>query len=60
MWLSHKVYKKVINYSDLEPFMEFVLPESNVMNIESITSDQLVLIAKDGEVETKSVYTKVK
>lgn len=31
-----KVYKKVINSSDLQPFMEFVLPESNVMNIESI------------------------
>lgn len=32
----------------------------SIMNIESITSDQLVLIAKDGDVETKSVYTKVK
>ena len=31
-----KVYKKVINSSDLQPFMEFVLPENNVMNIESI------------------------
>jgi len=31
-----KVYKKVIYSSDLQPFMEFVLPESNVMNIESI------------------------
>lgn len=33
---NSKVYKKVINSSDLQPFMEFVLPESNVMNIESI------------------------
>ena len=31
-----KVYKKVIYATDLQPFMEFVLPESNVMNIESI------------------------
>ena len=31
-----KVYKKVIYATDLKPFMEFVLPESNVMNIESI------------------------
>lgn len=31
-----KVYKKVIYASDLKPFMEFVLPEENVMNIESI------------------------
>lgn len=31
-----KVYKKIIGSDDLEPFMEFVLPEDNVMNIESI------------------------
>ena len=31
-----KVYKKVIYSTDLQPFMEFVLPESNVMNVESI------------------------
>lgn len=31
-----KVYKKVIYSTDLQPFMEFVLPENNVMNIESI------------------------
>jgi len=31
-----KIYKKVIYASDLEPFMEIVLPESNVMNIESV------------------------
>lgn len=31
-----KVYKKVIYSSDLEPFMSFVLPESNVLGIESI------------------------
>lgn len=31
-----KIYKKVIYANDLKPFMEVVLPESNVMNIESI------------------------
>lgn len=31
-----KVYKKVLYSSDIRPFMEIVLPESNVMNIESI------------------------
>lgn len=31
-----KIYKKVIYPSDLQPFMEIVLPESNVLNIESI------------------------
>ena len=31
-----KVYKKVMYASDIKPFMEIVLPERNVMNIESI------------------------
>lgn len=31
-----KIYKKVIYPSDLIPFMEIVLPEANVLNIESI------------------------
>lgn len=31
-----KVYKKVIYSSDLEPFMSIVLPESNVLGVESI------------------------
>jgi len=31
-----KIYKKVIYPTDLKPFMEVVLPESNVMNVESI------------------------
>ena len=33
---STRVYKKVISSSDLQPFMEFVLPETDVMNVESI------------------------
>lgn len=31
-----KVYKKIISSADLSPFMEVVLPEANVMNVESI------------------------
>lgn len=31
-----KIYKKVLYANDIKPFMEIVLPESNVMNIESI------------------------
>lgn len=33
---SRKVYKKVLTSNDIEPFMEVILPEKNVMNIESI------------------------
>lgn len=31
-----KVYRKVLTYNDIKPFMEIVLPEENVMEIESI------------------------
>lgn len=31
-----KIYKKVLYSNDIKPFMEIVLPESNVLNIESI------------------------
>ena len=31
-----KIYKKVLYADDIKPFMEIVLPENNVMNIESI------------------------
>lgn len=31
-----KVYKKLISTSDLKPFMEIILPEKNIMGIESI------------------------
>lgn len=33
---NYKVYRKVINGTDLKPFMEIVLPEENVMEIESV------------------------
>lgn len=31
-----KIYKKVLYPNDIKPFMEVVLPESNVLNVESI------------------------
>lgn len=31
-----KLYKKVINNEELTPFMEIVLPELNIMNVESV------------------------
>ena len=31
-----KVYKKVLYTNDIEPFMEIVLPEQNILNVESI------------------------
>ena len=33
---TSRIYKKVINGSDLKPFMEIILPDLNVMNVESI------------------------
>ena len=33
---TSKIYRKVISSSDLKPFMEIVLPESDVMEVESI------------------------
>lgn len=33
---TSKVYRKVISSTDLKPFMEVVLPENNVMEIESV------------------------
>lgn len=36
-----KIYTKVINSNDITPFMSFVIPDTNVMNVESI-------IFKDG------------
>lgn len=36
-----KIYKQVITNDDIQPFMEFIIPDSNVMNVESI-------IFKDG------------
>lgn len=33
---STKIYKKVINENEAKPFMEIILPEKDIMNVESI------------------------
>lgn len=33
---QRKVYKKILSDNDVAPFMEVILPDSNVMNVESI------------------------
>ena len=33
---STRIFKKVLNGQDIKPFMEIVLPEKNVMNVESV------------------------
>ena len=47
---STRMFKKVILKQDLEPFMEIVLPEKNVMNIESIIFKETSNFQKDPEV----------
>jgi hypothetical protein len=41
-----KVYKKVLSASDIKPFMEVVLPENNITNIESIIFKETSDISK--------------
>lgn len=45
-----RIFKKVILGKDLKPFMEVVLPEKNVMNIESIIFKETSNFNKDPEV----------
>lgn len=33
---TSRIYKKILSSSDIEPFMEIVIPETDVMNVESI------------------------
>ena len=47
---STRMFKKVILKQDLMPFMEVVLPERNVMNIESIIFKETSNFQKDPEV----------
>jgi len=47
---STRIFKKVILKQDLKPFMEVVLPEKNVMNIESIIFKETSNFQKDPEV----------
>ena len=45
-----KIYKKVITDSDLKPFMEIVLPDLNVMNVESILFKETANFTHDPEI----------
>ncbi len=47
---STRIYKKVILKQDLKPFMEIVLPEKNVMNVESIIFKETSNFQKDPEI----------
>ena len=46
---STRIFKKVILSQDLKPFMEVVLPEKNIMNIESIIFKETSNFRKDPE-----------
>ena len=48
---STRIYKKVILGQDLKPFMEIVLPEKNVMNIESVIFKETSNFNKDPELQ---------
>jgi len=48
---STRIYKKVILKQDLKPFMEIILPEKNVMNIESIIFKETSNFNKDPELQ---------
>lgn len=44
---TSRVYKKIMTEADVKPFMEVVLPETNVMNIESIIFKETAGAAND-------------
>lgn len=44
---QNKIYKKVIADNDVEPFMEVVLPEKDVMNVESVIFKESLNYSKD-------------
>ena len=48
---STRIFKKVILKQDLKPFMEVVLPEKNVMNVESVIFKETSNFQKDPELQ---------
>jgi len=42
-----KIYKKVLMRNDIKPFMEIVLPDENVMNVESVICKESANISED-------------
>ena len=47
---TSKVYKKTLTSADVKPFMEVVLPEANVTNVESIIFKETADITKSPEI----------
>ncbi len=47
---TSKVYKKILTSADVKPFMEIVLPEANVTNVESIIFKETADITKSPEI----------
>lgn len=47
---TSKVYKKILTSADVKPFMEVVLPEANVTNVESIIFKETADITKSPEI----------
>ena len=47
---TSKVYKKVLTAGDIKPFMEIVLPETNVTNVESIIFKETSDITKSPDI----------
>lgn len=48
---STRIFKKVILNQDLKPFMEVILPEKNVMNVESIIFKETSNFQKDPDTQ---------
>ena len=47
---TSKVYKRVLTSSDIKPFMEVVLPEANITNIESVIFKETSDITRSPEI----------
>ena len=46
-----RVFKKVLTATDIKPFMEIVLPDSNVMNVESIIFKESADFSQDPDIQ---------
>lgn len=46
-----RVFKKVLTSTDVRPFMEIVLPDSNVMNVESIIFKESADFSQDPDIQ---------
>ena len=46
-----RVFKKVLTATDIKPFMEIILPDSNVMNVESIIFKESADFSQDPDIQ---------